>query len=67
MRAKLLHLAGLLMAISGGVLAIGDSMKEIAPLNPTLAHGWPLVLAGAMALDRFGRFMGWNTVAPIQP
>lgn len=64
MKAKFFHLTGFLMAVAGGVLAVGDSMKEITALNPVLAHGWPLVLAGAMALDRFGKFMGWNPTVP---
>lgn len=52
------------MAVSGAVLAIADTMKEISPLNATLAHGWPLAFGGAMALDRFGKLMGWH--APSQ-
>lgn len=52
------------MACSGTVLAISDQMKEITVLNPTLAHAWPLVLGGSMALDRFGKLMGWQIPAP---
>lgn len=53
------------MAVAGSLLSIADTMKEIAPLNATLAHGWPLAYGGALALNSFGRLMGWTT--PTQP
>lgn len=60
MKAKLLHLTGFLMALSGGVLAVSDQIKEIAVINPKLGHAWMLVLVFTMALDRFGKLMGWH-------
>lgn len=63
-KVKLLHLSSLLMAVAGTVLSIADTMKEIAPLNPTLAHGCPLAYGGALALNAFGRLMGWTTPTP---
>lgn len=67
MRVKLLHLTGFLMAISGAILYVSDQLKIISALNPTFAHIWGLIAFAAMALDRFGKLMGWTVPAEQPP
>jgi hypothetical protein len=50
----LIHIVSLLIALAGGVLAIGDTIKAIPGLPPNLANSWPMFLAGATAVDRIG-------------
>ena len=52
MKPKILQWLSLIIAICGGILAIGDTVTPIAALNPTLAHSWPLVLVLATAISR---------------
>lgn len=62
---KILHAISFLMALSGGILAMSDSLKQIVVLNPTLAHANATVLAACMAFNALCRYFGWDK--PAEP
>lgn len=53
------------MAVSGGILAISDNLKQIGALNATFAHANAVLLAACMAFNALGRYFGWDK--PQQP
>lgn len=50
--AKTTQFLGVILAITGGLMAYADKLQEISAISPKLAQWWPIVLAGATFLDR---------------
>lgn len=58
MKNKIINFLGLLLALSGGVMAYADKLDHLQLISPKVAQWWPVVLAGATFLDRLVRIIG---------
>lgn len=45
------------VAVSGGILAVADKIKEMSLIPPDLANAWGLVLALSLVINRVGSIL----------
>jgi len=55
---KIINFLGLLLALSGGIMAYADKLDQLQLISPKVAQWWPVVLAAATFLDRLVRVVG---------